>query len=338
MHATLAAPGFIGSIQSPVRRAVRVRSADELRGALQRSRAEPLALDASGLDRVLRLDGSRGILEVQAAATWAALADYVRARGLALDAFASDGCLPGTVGEAVSRNAAGPDGLPVSAHVDAVTLVTPEGELKRASREFNPELFRLALGGHGVFGVLYSATLSLDSLARSVAAALEPEVLCVPQAPVAAAARHELDCLLPPAELEAYLERARALASEWRIELARVTVRRLKPESETALPWATREWAGVMLRFALRASLGASVRAAQVKRALLAAAIERGGSFPICDTAHASRAQLARCYPALDAFLAEKRRADPGERLQNRWYLEVTAKLRGEACVVRWGK
>jgi FAD/FMN-containing dehydrogenase len=338
MHATLAAPGIAGSFPVPPPRAVRVRSADELRGALQRSRAEPLALDASGLDRVLRLDGGRRMLEVQAAATWAALADYVRRRGSPLDAFASAAGLPRTVGESVSRNAAGPDGLPVSAHVETVTLVTPDGELKRASRDFNPELFRFTLGGHGVFGVLYSATLSLDSLARSAAAALEPEVLRMPQAPVAAAARHELDCLLPPAALEAYLGEARALAGEWRIDLARITVRRLKPESETALPWATREWACVTLRFALRASLGASVRAAQVKRALLAAAIERGGSFPVCEAAHASRAQLERCYPALEAFLAEKRRADPGERLQNRWYLEVTAKLRGEACVVRWGK
>lgn len=338
MHATLAAPGFADSLMPPPRRAVRVRSADELRGALQRARGEPLALDASGLDRVLRLDGSRGMLEIQAAATWSALADYVRPRGLALDAFAPAAGLPSTVGEAVSRNCAGPDGRPMCAHVATLTLVTPEGELKRASRDFNPELFRHALGGHGVFGVLYSATLSLDSLARSAAAPLAPEELHVPQAPDAGGARHALDCLVPPSELEGYLGQVRALAADWRIDLGRVTVRRLLPETETALPWATREWAGVRLCFALRASLGASVRAGQMTRGLLAAAIERGGSFPICHPEHASRAQLERCYPALDAFLAEKRRADPGERLQNRWFLEVTAKLRGESCAVRWGK
>jgi hypothetical protein len=71
---------------------------------------------------------------------------------------------------------------------------------------------------------------------------------------------------------------------------------------------------------------------------LLAAALELGGAFPICAPQDASREQLERCYPKLSAFLAEKRRADPGERLQNRWYLTVTAKLRGETCAVRWGK
>jgi FAD/FMN-containing dehydrogenase len=338
MHATLAAPGFTDPLAPPLRRAVRVRSADELRGALQRARSESLALDASGLDRVLRLDGNRGMLEIQAAATWAALADYVRPRGLALDAFAQAAGLAPTVGDAISRNCAGPDGRPVCTHVATLTLVTPDGELKRASRDFNPDLFRLALGGHGVFGVLYSATLDLDSLVRSATAPLAPEELHVPQAPDAGGVQHVLDCLVPPAELDAFLGQARGLAAEWRIELVRITVRRLLPEAETALPWATREWAGVRLRFALRTSLGASVRAGQVKRELLAAAIERGGSFPIYQPEHLSRAQLERCYPALDAFLSEKRRADPGERLQNRWYLEVTAKLRGEACSVRWAK
>jgi FAD/FMN-containing dehydrogenase len=340
MHATLAAPEFADPLASPLRCAVRVRSADELRGALRRARAEALALDASGLDRVLRLDCSRGTLEIQAAATWAALAQYVRPRGLALEAFASTCGLPPTAGEAISRNSAGPDGHPLCRHVATLTLVTPDGELKRASRDFNPELFRLALGGHGIFGVLYSATLSLDSLARSASAASAPEELCVPLAPDASGVQQALDCMLPPSELEGYLGQVRELAAQWRIELRRVSVRRLLPEqeNETALPWATREWAGVRLSFALRASLGASVRVEQVRRELLAAALERGGAFPICHPEHASRAQLERCYPALDAFLAEKRRADPGERLQNRWYLDVTRKLRGETCVVRWGK
>lgn len=337
MHATLAAPGFADTLAPPLRRALRVRSADELRGALRQGRAEPIALDASGLDRVLRLDCSRGMLEIQAAAGWAALAQYLQPHGLALEAFASAPGLPPTVGEALSRNSAGPDGLPVCAHVATLTLVTPDGELKRASRDFNPELFRLALGGHGVFGVLYSATLNLDSLARSAAAASAPEELRVPQAPDAGGTRHAFECLLPPAGIADYLRQARDIAAQWRIELRDISVRRLLPENETALPWATREWGGVTLHFALRASLGASVRAGQARRELLVAALEHGGAFPICEPGLASRAQLERCYPALDAFLAEKRRADPGERLQNRWYLEITAKLRGESCVVRWG-
>lgn len=340
MHATLAAADA-QAFAACAPRTVRVRSADELRGALRQSRHQPLALDASGLDRVLRLDGRDGMLEVQSAASWAALAEYVRPRGLALDAFSTATRLPATVGDALSCNCAGPDGRPVSVHVAALALVTPEGDLKRASREFNPELFRLVLGGHGVFGLLYSATLQLESLAQSAKASLAPVELCVPDDAGAAdsgaaEAQHQLQCLVPPEALDAFLAQARELAEPWRIAWRRISVHRLLPERETALPWATREWAEVTLRFSLRASLGASVRAAQAKRELLAHALEHGGAFPISEPSHASRAQLERCYPSLSAFLAEKRRADPGERLQNRWYLTVCAKLRGEACEVRW--
>jgi hypothetical protein len=337
MYAMLAAPDLIEANLARRARTVRVRSADELRGALRLARDQALTLDASGLDRVLRLDGGSGMLEVQAAATWTALAEYVRPRGLALDAFASGAGLPATVGEAVSRNCAGPDGRPLSAHVAAITLVTPDGDLKRASRESNAELFRLALGGHGVFGVLYSATLCLKSLARSAAAALAPAELCVPQAPDALAANYVFDCLLPPGELDTYLAQVRDLAAQWRFALHRVSVRPLLQESETALSWATRDWAGITLCFLLRETLGACVRATQVRRELLAAALELGGNFPISAPQHANRTQLERCYPTLSAFLVEKRRADPGERLQNRWYLTVTAKLGGEPCAVRWG-
>lgn len=75
-----------------------------------------------------------------------------------------------------------------------------------------------------------------------------------------------------------------------------------------------------------------------MRRALLAAALARGGAFPIRDLRDATRAQLEACYPMLPDFLAEKRRGDPGERLQNAWYRDASARLRGGACEVRWDR
>ena len=109
-------------------------------------------------------------------------------------------------------------------------------------------------------------------------------------------------------------------------------------ERSCHLNWATREWAGVEIRFGTKTTLGASVVAAEVRRALLAAALARGGSFPVADMRDATRAQLETCYPMLKGFLAEKRRADPAERLQNAWYRQVSAILRAESCDVRWSR
>ena len=92
------------------------------------------------------------------------------------------------------------------------------------------------------------------------------------------------------------------------------------------------------MRFGLKQTLGAAVAAAEVRRALLDAALSHGGSFPIRDLRDATRRQLEACYPMIGSFLADKRRGDPAERLQNAWYRGLAATMRGEPCAVRWGK
>jgi hypothetical protein len=78
------------------------------------------------------------------------------------------------------------------------------------------------------------------------------------------------------------------------------------------------------------------VRTAQLRRELIDAAIAAGGSFPIACTPDASREQIEACYPQLKAFLAEKRRFDPHERVVNAWYLHQRELLRRESVEVRW--
>jgi hypothetical protein len=338
MYATLTLPAgqdFDAPRRSPT---VRVRSADELRNALRQARGQALTLDTSGLDRVLRADAARGLLEVQAATSWRELAGQLSRHGVALDSFTSLARLPATVGEAVSQASAGPDGLPVSAHVVAATLVTPDGELRRADRDANPKLLELALGGQGVLGVLYSLTLSIASLQRSAAQSAAAVELCMPEGGSASTPAGAIECLLPPEELDGFLRDVRSLVDERRLALLGISVRRTLADGSCHLNWATREWAGVAIRFGTKTTLGASVVAAEVRRALLAAALARGGSFPVADLRDATREQLETCYPMLKGFLAEKRRADPAERLQNAWYRQVSAIVRAESCEVRWAR
>jgi hypothetical protein len=335
MFATLTFPAGI-DLSSPQRTpTVRVRSADDLRNALRQAKEHAVSLDGSGMDRVLLLDAKRRTVEVQAATPWKELAGYLASRKIAIGAF---GQMPATVGEAVVQAAAGPDGLPVVAHVAAITLFTADGELRRTDRSTYPELFRLALGGHGVTGVLYSVTLSVDSLLASAAAAVAPVELRIAEAGAGLSAACAIECLLPPEALDAYLKEVRQLAEDRNIALHGITVRRYRPEAETHLRWATREWAGVEVRFGIKSTLGAAVAAAEVRRALLGAALRLGGSFPIRDLRDATRRQLESCYPMIVAFIADKRRGDPAERLQNAWFRKLVATMRGEQCAVRWGK
>jgi FAD/FMN-containing dehydrogenase len=296
-------------------------SADELRDAVRHSRR----YEAARLDRILGVDEARGLVEVQANTTWRTLAAHL----LPGDGKASAArtTMP-SVGESIARNAAGPDGRAAVTHVEAIALVMPEGELRRISRQSHPQLFALAVGGQGLFGVPYSITLRLESLARAVR---ESE-----SAPPPAAGKGMLQLLLPPEELESYLATARSCAGEWRVAIEAIEVRRVREDGETFLRWARREYAELSLQLGEGATLGNAVRLTQLRRELIDAAIARGGAFPIACTPEATRAQVEACYPQLKSFLAEKRRIDPTERLVNPWYLHHRSLLERDSCEVRW--
>ncbi|MGH8749128.1 MAG: FAD-binding protein [Burkholderiales bacterium] len=302
---------------------------------MQHARNSALPLDASGLDRILHLDVARQLLEVQAAALWSSLVDYLAASAPELSALAADPGLPASVEQSVSANAAGPDGRPICAHVEALTLVTADGELRRASRDSNRELFALALGGQGVIGIPYSVTLRLESLRKSCSAPRSD--LRVAGCTPLLRSESDLTLLLPPERLDALFDRLRDKAAEWRVPIVGTAVRRTQVEEETMLRWARREYAEVRLSLAPPSVLGARVRAAQARRELIDTAVARGGAFAPANIFDASPAQAEACYPQLKMFLAEKRRLDPAERLYNPWYRHARALLSRDPVTVRWG-
>jgi len=306
--------------------APRVHSAGDLCKAMLGVAGSSEPLVAAGLDRTLRHDAERGLLEVQSGVAWRCLEPHVGA------AF-----LPGSVGESIAANCAGPDGEPIVRHLHALTLVTAAGELHRASRERAPELFRLAVGGFGAFGPFYSLTLDLPSLARSAARTVAPARIELPDDDPGGL-RLELELLVPPQRSDEVVAQVRAALAEHRCRLRLLEARRILPENETCLRWARSECVALRIEYGTRATLGACASAMQLRGRLIDLAIGAGGSFMPRMLPLATRAQAAACYPMLAVFLAEKRRLDPAERVPCPWYRGVHRAWRAEACTVRWAK
>jgi FAD/FMN-containing dehydrogenase len=298
-------------------------SAQELQESVRLCRR----VDAARLDRILRLDNRRALLEVQANTRWHAVADCLRPGDAQVQRLLA---AHATVGATLCRNAAGPDGRPAVAHVESLTLVTPDGHLRRIDRLTSGGLFALTLGGLGSFGVLYSATLRVESLLRAVR---EPQRL----EGLAGDPARRLRLLVPPERLESFLADVRAHCAEWRGVLEGVQVRQTHDEDETFLRWAKRQYAEVTLWLGERATLGGAVRCTQLRRDLIDAAIASGGTFPIACTPEATRTQTEACYPQLAAFLAEQRRIDPGGLMANAWLRHQRSLLGREPCEIRWG-
>lgn len=125
-------------------------------------------LDTRPMKRVLGFDSTTGIIEVEAGIQWPDLIDWYLSEqkdgpnnwGIAQKQTGADRL---ALGGALSANAHG-RGLtlkPIIGDVESFTLVNAKAEVQTCSRSENPELFRLAIGGYGLFGVIYSVRLRL---------------------------------------------------------------------------------------------------------------------------------------------------------------------------------
>ncbi len=173
-----------------VRRVIQVRSVDDVVKALRRSAVTGekvsvcggrhamggqqfgtggVLLDLRGMDRVLGLDATRGIVEVEAGADWVGLVNWLvdtqRGRtgawGIRQKQTGADRL---TMGGALGANVHG-RGLtmrPIVDDVEAFEVVLAGGSVRRCDRSENAELFSLVIGGYGLFGIVTRVWLRLS--------------------------------------------------------------------------------------------------------------------------------------------------------------------------------
>lgn len=122
---------------------------------------DAVVVDMTAFNRVLAVDAAARTVTVQAGATWADVQLSVQPYGLALRTMQSQNIF--TVGGSISVNAHGRDirnGSLIKS-VISYRLLMADGRILDVSRTSHPELFPLALGGYGLFGIILDVTLSL---------------------------------------------------------------------------------------------------------------------------------------------------------------------------------
>jgi FAD/FMN-containing dehydrogenase len=125
-------------------------------------------LDMSGTDRVLNFDSQSGLIEVEAGIQWPKMMrEYlslqkgnrrqwgIRQKQTGADRLSIGGALAANIHGRVLRN------KPIIEDVVSFRIVDAQGCLRNCSREENTQLFRLVIGGYGLFGVVVSVTLQL---------------------------------------------------------------------------------------------------------------------------------------------------------------------------------
>ncbi len=133
----------------------------------QQFATDSVLLDMRTMNRVIGLDGKTGVLHVEAGIEWPELIQSYSSLqkenvswGIRQKQGGADRM---SVGGALSANAHGHSlgSPPIVGDVEWIELVTADGSAKKCSRKENAELFSLALGGYGLFGIITAVGLRL---------------------------------------------------------------------------------------------------------------------------------------------------------------------------------
>ncbi len=393
-------------------------------------------LDMTGMNRAIALDEERGLLTMEAGAMWPdvvrATRDLARSEQRHAIRQKQTGADTLTLGGAVACNAHGRGLLmgPIGEDVESLTLVDADGNVVECSRDREAELFRLVIGGYGLFGVVVRVTLRLcprlklqrlvdiididdavNAVYRRVAdgcvygdfqyaidsrddSFLRRGVMaCYRPAPYDAAVDDETENLtredwlqllelahrhkaaafskyaqhylathgrvywsdtmqlstyipdyseflasrglmgdgvqeslligeqyVPPGRIIEFLERSRAVLRETGVEDIYGTIRAIRRDETSFLPWAREDFACVIFNLRTPHTSTGIERTDETFRKLTDASLDLGGGFYLTYHRAATAEQVNRAYPQFREFLAKKEQYDPSGVFQSDWY------------------
>ena len=377
----------------------------------QALREGALHVDTSGFDH-LEMDGK--LLRVQSGARWSKVIKFLAERGLTVEVMQSNNDF--SIGGTLSVNAHGwqPDRSPVASTVEKFRLMLPDGSIRECSRKEETKLFRHALGGYGLFGIILDAwirpvpneilrsehiIMSADQFAEgwqseavetkarlaygrlSVAPSTffqevmltvyestgevqptwEPQerddwmtklaratfraslgsqrgkgfrwflekniggeasgshprsyLLNEPAWVFANADSEKTDLLLeffvPEKRFAEFAGAARKILEGQAADLMNVTIRQVKKDIDTALPYAKENVFGFVMLFTVERSARGAASLEDRARRMTEEVLKLGGSFYLPYRNYATPAQLMRAYPEFPAFVKEKQAIDP---------------------------
>jgi FAD/FMN-containing dehydrogenase len=132
---------------------------------------------------------------------------------------------------------------------------------------------------------------------------------------------------VPAAALLNFLASARVLLAELGSEVIYGTIRSIRQDQDSFLPWAQRDFVCVVFNLRTEHSASGIDKTKRAFQGLIDIALALSGSFYLTYHRYASAAQVLRAYPKLRQFFALKRRYDPNERFQSEWYRHYLAEL-----------
>jgi FAD/FMN-containing dehydrogenase len=150
-------------LRALVRRAAAANVPVSIAGTRHSMGGHAIARDGIVIDmlpfRHVRFDEAAGIVSVGAGARWFEVLDVLNRHGRSVAVMQSNNDF--SVGGSISVNCHGWQcrKAPIASSVESFRILLADGRIVRCSRQENAELFSLALGGYGLFGVILDVDL-----------------------------------------------------------------------------------------------------------------------------------------------------------------------------------
>lgn len=120
-----------------------------------------ILIDITNFNKILRLDLAKKTITVQTGITWEKIQEFINPYNLAIKVMQTTQIF--TVGGSLSVNAHGrdPNYGPLIETIKSIKILLSNGKILKADRQVNYDLFKLAIGGYGLFGIILEAEIEL---------------------------------------------------------------------------------------------------------------------------------------------------------------------------------
>jgi len=131
-----------------------------------------------------------------------------------------------------------------------------------------------------------------------------------------------MECFVPPAQFEPFLEELRKIIPGDRVDLLNLTVRHMNRDDDTFLRYADKDMIALVMFFSQTRDAQGEENMKTAAQEIIAAALRHAGRYYLPYRLHATPEQFAQAYPQAKAFFELKRKYDPDELFQNEFYLK----------------
>jgi FAD/FMN-containing dehydrogenase len=171
--AWVARPTSLSQLTELVQRAAKENQALSVAGGRHAMGGQQFAqncghIDLTALTQVLSANAQQGLLRIEAGAMWPHIIAATHQMGYPTGGTwairqKQTGVDDVTLAGSICANAHGRGLLmqPLGDDIEDLTLINAQGQILLCSRQQNAELFSLVIGGYGLFGIIYAATLRL---------------------------------------------------------------------------------------------------------------------------------------------------------------------------------